>query len=546
MSHQPVRRRSRHRRLVAAALSAVVLSASALTATPAQAAAAPTGCSPYAFANSAGVGYDDCGGAVRQLTNNAVPYTDDQPAVAPDGTKVAVRHIAVGGRSEIMVVDVATGATTLVSHLGGFAADPTWSPDSRQIVFRAHLADEDAATTVYQVGADGGGLTTLKTGSWAVGTAWCRNGKIAFVDDGVISTMNSDGSGEAAVVPAATDRLAWTPNCTHILYSGPSVAPSGGTAYNIEAVPAAGGTPVQVTGFHGYAFDPSVSPNWTLAVYGAPASGGAESAYIQWLGGNTESVMPGSASYIAVAYRPGDSSIAAPAGFPIDATMANCPTAKLFGLRGSSEKWNEFGGFGRTIASYKNRMATKISGLAAEPVDYPAIPVDVVHTTYTVAYDDSVSEGKGALVAHVRQFIASCPKTYVIFAGYSQGADVVLMSMREFTAAERKHVAAVDFFGNPHFNPKQVRVNIGEFNPRLAGVYFTGSSDNIPSSWVALTNSYCTVGDPVCNFSGRNVATCLVGLGVRRCAHQLYPNRGWTKSAADASAAKWKKMPKLR
>src|ERR1700754_1904752 len=164
MSHRPVHRRAmRHNRFFVAALSAVVVFASALTASLAHAAAAPAGCSPYAFANRAGVGYDDCGGAVRQLTDKAVPYTDDEPAVAPDGTKVAVRHIAAGGRSEIMVVDVATRATTLVSHLAGFAADPSWSPDSRQVVFRAHLSDEDTATTVYKVRADGTALTALKT-----------------------------------------------------------------------------------------------------------------------------------------------------------------------------------------------------------------------------------------------------------------------------------------------------------------------------------------------------------------------------------------------
>jgi hypothetical protein len=74
--------------------------------------------------------------------------------------------------------------------------------------------------------------------------------------------------------------------------------------------------------------------------------------------------------------------------------------------------------------------------LAAEPLDYAAIPVDVVHPKYPVNYVDSVWAGKEALVAHVRQFIASCPRTYVIFAGYSQGADVVVWAMADFTNGE--------------------------------------------------------------------------------------------------------------
>jgi hypothetical protein len=107
-------------------------------------------------------------------------------------------------------------------------------------------------------------------------------------------------------------------------------------------------------------------------------------------------------------------------------------------------------------------------------------------------------------------------------------------------------VAAVDLFGNPHFHPRQAPINIGDFNPRLAGVFFATPSDSGPGDWVPLTNSYCMGGDPVCNFNARNATRCAALLAVGQCVHQCFPNAGWTRSAADAAAGRWRWRTRLR
>jgi hypothetical protein len=214
-----------------------------------------------------------------------------------------------------------------------------------------------------------------------------------------------------------------------------------------------------------------------------------------------------------------------------------CPPLKFFGVRGSGETAGDHDGFGRTISSMKDRLAAKVPGLSAEALDYPAIPVDMVHPTYPANYVDSVWDGKNRLLDHVGKFISACPTSYVVLAGYSQGAEVVQTAYLEMADSTKKHVASVDFFGNPLFNPKQPSINIGNFNPKLAGIFFI--DEKITSKWAPRVSSYCIAGDPVCNFSDTNAAFGWFW-------HLRYPDNGWTAKAADSAVLQWKRLPKLK
>lgn len=222
-----------------------------------------------------------------------------------------------------------------------------------------------------------------------------------------------------------------------------------------------------------------------------------------------------------------------------------CPPFKLFGVRGSGEKWSDYGGFGKTIASFKDRLASKIPGLATEALDYPAIPVDFVHPTYPANYAESERKGKEALVAHAEQFTASCAHTYIVFAGFSQGAGVARAAFLDLPDSLKKHVADVVLFGNPYFNPRQPAVDIGDFNPKLSGI-FSLTSDKIPGRWTSRVDDYCTDGDPICNDSTRNLASCIGPLKDLLCAHLRYAERHWTVRAADAALSSWKALPRLK
>lgn len=531
---------------------ALSLNASATTVpTPPAPTAAPTGCEAYAFVNRSGIGYNDCS-STRQLTDTGVAGADDQPAVSPDGAKVAFRRIGAGNHSEIYTVPTTGGVATQATHFGGYASDPTWSPDSKQIAFTELTTEDDATNIIYRVNANGTGLATVKSGAQSDSPAWCHDGKMAVVVDGAIATMNgADGSSETPVIAENARELAWTPDCRYIVYDSTTTAASGDTETRIKTVPAAGGSSVQLTtGTGGLDLSPSISPKWVLA-YGRSSGTGSAGTLAQWLGTATAAALPSASSYEDFAYRPSAAGTAspAPAKFPINVSggiPSDCPAAKLFGVRGSLEQWNDSSGLGRTISTYRDQLSKKLPGLSAEPLSYSAVPVDIARTRYPESYTSSVRKGSDALLKQVRQFISSCPSTYVIFAGHGHGADVIQTSMPAFTKAERQHVAAVNLFGSPRFSPKQDRVTAGDFSPKLAGVYFSNPDrDDIPRGWRARTSTYCADGDPVCNFSTRNVLTCVVKLISGRCAHQLYATDGWTSRAAGATVTRWKQLPKL-
>jgi Tol biopolymer transport system component len=81
-----------------------------------------------------------------------------QPALSPDGTRIATRWFdtfAPGGKSDIWVIDVASGKTTPISN--DLPADfaPMWSPDGKQIYYVSARAG--GYQGIYRKAADGTG-----------------------------------------------------------------------------------------------------------------------------------------------------------------------------------------------------------------------------------------------------------------------------------------------------------------------------------------------------------------------------------------------------
>ena len=85
-----------------------------------------------------------------------------QPALSPDGTRIAVRWFdtfAPGGRSDIWVVDVASGKTTPITNDAPPDFAPLWSPDGKQILYVSARAG--GYQGVYRKPADGSGDAEL-------------------------------------------------------------------------------------------------------------------------------------------------------------------------------------------------------------------------------------------------------------------------------------------------------------------------------------------------------------------------------------------------
>ena len=73
------------------------------------------------------------------------------PALSPDGSQLAI-SVTRGGRLELWVKALGSGAFTRLSSGGTLNYRPSWSPDGRAVVF---TSDQDGKITTYQVPADG-------------------------------------------------------------------------------------------------------------------------------------------------------------------------------------------------------------------------------------------------------------------------------------------------------------------------------------------------------------------------------------------------------
>jgi Tol biopolymer transport system component len=81
-----------------------------------------------------------------------------QPALSPDGTRIAVRWFDTfnaGGRSDIWVVDIASGKTTPITNDAPPDFNPVWSPDGKQILYVSARAG--GYQGIYRKNADGTG-----------------------------------------------------------------------------------------------------------------------------------------------------------------------------------------------------------------------------------------------------------------------------------------------------------------------------------------------------------------------------------------------------
>jgi Tol biopolymer transport system component len=81
-----------------------------------------------------------------------------QPALSPDGTRIAVRWFdtfAPGGRSDIWVVDIASGKTTPITNDAPADFNPMWSPDGKQILYVSARAG--GYQGIYRKASDGTG-----------------------------------------------------------------------------------------------------------------------------------------------------------------------------------------------------------------------------------------------------------------------------------------------------------------------------------------------------------------------------------------------------
>ncbi|MGH2921393.1 MAG: lysyl oxidase family protein [Gaiellaceae bacterium] len=273
--------------LAAAALLAVSLGGGA----PRAAATLPAA---LAFSRSeaagGGVFVWERSGRVRLFAREGV-----SPAWSPDG-----RRLAYVQGAELWVADADGSHRARLSRPdGGEAASPAWAPDGRSLVV-------ERSGMLVVVRADGAHERVLTAGSEP---AWSSRGRIAFVRDGDLYDVGSNGRGSRRLTASAAfeSAPAWSPDGRRLVFVSTDgaatdlyvleVAGRGGVR-QLTADPFAEGSPAWSADGSTIAFvsnQTGVEAPWTIAGAGGPAallSGVSQLGDLRWRPSITRELRP--------------------------------------------------------------------------------------------------------------------------------------------------------------------------------------------------------------------------------------------------------------
>jgi Tol biopolymer transport system component len=93
------------------------------------------------------------------------------PAVSPDGTRLAYAKEATPGNYEIFVLNLATKTAKRLTYSGGNDISPTWSPDGTKLAFMSLRSGKPQIYTMNS--STGGGVTKITSKTYGAKTpAW--------------------------------------------------------------------------------------------------------------------------------------------------------------------------------------------------------------------------------------------------------------------------------------------------------------------------------------------------------------------------------------
>lgn len=229
------------------------------------------------------------------------------------------------------------------------------------------------------------------------------------------------------------------------------------------------------------------------------------------------------------------------------AVLDPCPDYAVFGLRGSGQTADQFGGFGYEVAIAKLRLERALNerGISASytAVDYASEGMDTLVGDWlspsikwskgkgltveqTTDYADSMWSGSERLIDAVNEYHDSCAEAdekpgEIVMIGYSQGAAAVNWASR-LLSADQKQRSTLVLIGDPLRHPgddeNNVRVLVGSANPSMGLLQLPQTRLNTtftpqPEELAAHTVSLCDAGDLVCD-----TKDALIGNSVLRMA----------------------------
>ncbi|UXA20562.1 cutinase family protein [Mycobacterium sp. SMC-4] len=196
------------------------------------------------------------------------------------------------------------------------------------------------------------------------------------------------------------------------------------------------------------------------------------------------------------------------------AAQPACPDVHWIGAAGSGERAGDIsadGGMGRVVYKSYRDFARLVQQdgrtITGEAVAYPAtaVPEDGGILDW-VGFLGSVDTGTQALAAQYHAFVAQCPTTQVVLAGYSQGAMVVHRNLHALDASP--NLAAALLVADGDRRPEDPTINLGSVTA------VPGAGKGVAQDWPILakapaplpvsvgmrTISVCDLGDAVCDY----------------------------------------------
>jgi Tol biopolymer transport system component len=166
------------------------------------------------------IAFTQSGRIAVAMGNGAMPAfltggpADHSPVWSPDGTKVAFMRAGAAEQSGTFVVNADATDEHRVAPAAMFYSRPSWSPDSRRLVFRDETRDRQG---IYTVNADGAELRRIFEGNANTPT-WSPDGRwIAFTfnggpTEGGLYVMDPDGADLKVALPGVLSEVAWSPD----------------------------------------------------------------------------------------------------------------------------------------------------------------------------------------------------------------------------------------------------------------------------------------------------------------------------------------------
>ncbi len=197
------------------------------------------------------------------VSNN--PAFDGEPAISPDGTKIAFTSNR-DGNFEIYVMNIDGSNPTRLTNNPAFDGMPAFSPDGTKIAF---ISTRDGKAEIYLMNADGSGQTRVTNDEFTnIQPDFSPDGtKLVYSTQSNLILINTDGTNRVSLTPHITDTQSpkFSPDGARIIFSSSSNLFS---SRDIHVVNADGSNIVNLTTSNGV-FDvrPDFSPDGSKIVY---------------------------------------------------------------------------------------------------------------------------------------------------------------------------------------------------------------------------------------------------------------------------------------